>query len=409
MFLKRFLYNLLPTPLKNGINNLHLKDFIQQLGKEKRETAVIERLKKQEEIHVVFIAMSVAFWKYDELFKLMLQHKKFKPIVLLQPRITDLKETQNVHIEQMEKFFKERNFPYVKDFKSIKSDIVFYAQPYKNSVPECLRPYNLKDKLTCYVPYAFFISNYSWAYNSMLHKLAWKCFYPTELHKINAKEICYNQGKNVEIVGYSLYDQFKTEVKTDPWRSKDKKRIIWAVHHSILNDDLAECSTFLKYAEFMKTFAIENQNLEIAFKPHPHLKEHLYKHEDWGKEKTDAYFDFWKNSSNTFFAEGNYIDLFKTSDAMIHDCGSFTVEYLYVNKPILYIGNERDKILCNFGKMAMEANYTLNDFSIEEFIDTLHIDKKNQVRTEFLQKYLIPPNNKTFSQNILDLLEGYLK
>ena len=101
--------------------------------------------------------------------------------------------------------------------------------------------------------------------------------------------------------------------------------------------------------------------------------------------------------------------MFKTSDAMIHDCGSFTVEYLYVNKPILYIGNERDKILCNFGKMAMEANYTLNDFSIEEFIDTLHIDKKNQVRTEFLQKYLIPPNNKTFSQNILDLLEGYLK
>ena len=101
--------------------------------------------------------------------------------------------------------------------------------------------------------------------------------------------------KNVEVVGYSLYDQFKTEVKTDPWQSKDKKRIIWAVHHSILNDDLAECSTFLKYAEFMKIFAIENQNLEIAFKPHPHLKEHLYKHEDWGKEKTDAYFDFWKN------------------------------------------------------------------------------------------------------------------
>ena len=40
MFLKRFLYNLLPTPLKNGINDLHLKDFIQQLGKEKRETAL---------------------------------------------------------------------------------------------------------------------------------------------------------------------------------------------------------------------------------------------------------------------------------------------------------------------------------------------------------------------------------
>lgn len=409
MFLKRFLYNLLPAPLKNGINNLHVKDFIQQLGKESREKRIIEKLKKQDEIHVVFIAMSVAFWKYDELFKLMLQHKKFKPVILLQPRTCDTEEIQNTHIEQMERYFGQRNYPYAKNFKLIKSDIVFYAQPYKHSVPEYLRPYNLNNKLTCYVPYAFFISNYSWAYNSMLHKLAWKSFYPTELHKINAKEICYNRGKNVEVVGYSLYDQFKTEAKTDPWQSQGKKRIIWAVHHSVLADDLSECSTFLNYAEFMKNFAIENQNLEIAFKPHPHLKEHLYKHEDWGKEKTDAYFDFWKQNTNTFFAEGSYIDLFKTSDGMIHDCGSFTVEYLYVNKPILYIGNERHNILCNFGKMAMEVNYTLNDFSIEDFIKNLDSDPKKKCRTEFLKNHLVPPNNKTFSQNILDILEDTFK
>lgn len=416
------IYDLLPSPLKDLQNNLRLKDRLLLLGKGKREQKAIhkirEKIQEGKTVQVAFFAMSVSFWKYDELFKLMLQDKRYSPCVVLTTRPIDEPEIQKMHLQKMQEFFCSKNFP-CKTILDFEPDILFYAQPYKNSVQEEFRAYNFTDKLICYVPYAFFISNYRWAYDAQVHNLAWKLFYPSELHRQNARELAFNKGANVDVVGYPLADKFTTPVQDDPWKIQDRslKRIVWGVHHSILSDDLADCGTFLKYALSILNLAQEKTDCQFAFKPHPHLKEHLYKHPDWGKERTDAYYAEWDRHSNTFLVEGNYIDLFKTSDALIHDCGSFTVEYLYVDKPVLYIGNERSRILCNFGKRAMEANYTLDDFSVRAFIDRVVLanssesspsDTKKNFRKEMLRNYLLPPNGKTFAQNIMDVLERAL-
>jgi hypothetical protein len=55
---------------------------------------------------------------------------------------------------------------------------------------------------------------------------------------------------------------------------------------------------------------------------------------NWGSEKTTAYYDKWDNLDNGQFKSGDYVDLL-TSDALIHDCGSFMAEYLVVGKPAL--------------------------------------------------------------------------
>lgn len=414
------IYDLLPAPLKDLQNNLRLKDRLLLLGKAKREQKAIrkirEKLREGKTVQVAFLAMSVSFWKYDELFRLMQQDRRYSPYVILTTRPLDEPEIQQMHLQKMKAFFAERGFP-CKTLQDCEPDILFYAQPYKNSVQEEFRAYNFTDKLICYVPYAFFISNYRWAYDAQVHNLAWKLFYPSELHKQNARELAFNKGKNVEVVGYPLADKFTAPIQSDPWKIKNRqiKRIVWGVHHSILSDDLADCGTFLKYAHSMLELARKSTDCQFAFKPHPHLKEHLYKHPDWGKDRTDTYYAEWDQAPNTFLVDGNYIDLFKTSDALIHDCGSFTVEYLYVDKPVLYIGNERSRILCNFGKKAMEANYTLDDFSIEEFIDKAvaangytAADTKKNIRREMLENDLLPPNGKTFAQNIMDILKRTL-
>ena len=72
----------------------------------------------------------------------------------------------------------------------------------------------------------------------------------------------------------------------------------------------------------------------MVFKPHPMLKSKLFRTK-LGKAKTDDYFHFWETQSNTQFNDGEYIELFKQSDAMIHDSGAFLAEYIFTDKPSL--------------------------------------------------------------------------
>jgi CDP-glycerol glycerophosphotransferase (TagB/SpsB family) len=148
--------------------------------------------------------------------------------------------------------------------------------------------------------------------------------------------------------------------------------------------------------------------IQIAFKPHPMLRENLNKLESWGKQKTDEYYELWNKLPNGQLNEFEYTDLFMTSDAMIHDCGSFSVEYLYTGKPVMFLVND-EKITDRYneiGKLAFEVLYHgRSDHEIVSFIEQTVIgghDSMNEKRGNFFNEYIKPPNGKTASENIVD-------
>ncbi len=416
LLLKKIHILLFPKWLRIALGKLRIKDCLMIRKREKDFPIIIERLKKKEKIQVVFFTMSVGFWKYDSLFRLMQKHSRFEPIAVFTANQKEKPEFQKKNLENLRDFFKNKSFYFQENMNNLNPDILFYTQPYRNIFSDDFSIYHFTDKLLCYIPYSFFISNYSWAYDLPLHNEAWKLFYPTEIHRENAKQLAFNRGKNVCVTGYPLADFFlnRKHHPENQWKLKNNslKRVIWAVHHAIFDRDLSDCSTFLDYYDvFPKMAQRYKDQVQFIFKPHPLLKKQLYQHPEWGPEKTDSYYDSWKNGENTNLIEGEYLDLFLTSDALIHDCGSFTVEYLYSQKPLLYIGNERSAILCPFGKRAMEVNHTLPEISIEAFIEKIILngeDDKKKVRETFFEKYLLPPNGKTVAQNILDEIETSL-
>lgn len=147
--------------------------------------------------------------------------------------------------------------------------------------------------------------------------------------------------------------------------------------------------------------------LQIAFKPHPRLKSELYKHPDWGKERTDEFYAFWENSPATQLETGDYIDLFKTSDALIHNCGSFTAEYLYLNKPVAYITRNLAGIKTDmnaFGAACQDAHYIVDSpEEIRRFIDEVVLNGRDSMepqRVELLQTVLRTPNGNSVARNI---------
>ena len=151
------------------------------------------------------------------------------------------------------------------------------------------------------------------------------------------------------------------------------------------------------------------EDISIVFKPHPLLMTKLY--QVWGQERTDDYYARWAYGKNTQLVTGDYISLFINSDAMIHDCGSFTIEYLYTKKPVMYLINDEHHSdqLNEFDKMAFNLHYKGRcEDDIESFINNVikGIDKMKNERLKFYDDYLIPPNGTSASDNIIHAILG---
>lgn len=403
------------------IYEAHIKYFVIAF----KQWLYIQKLRRKDHINVVFFPMNVAMWKYQGIYDLLKKDKRFNMHVFLAPAATFSYDARCKDIEKMRAYFNGHNVPYV-DFKLeegkepvdvysvVNPDILFYAQPYEGAVDECYRFFNFENKLLCHIPYGAYSGNAnSYNYNMHFNNVAWKLFYPKEESKELAKKYAYSRGRNVVVVGYPGMDDYITPAKSDPWKIKDKviKRIIWAPHFTIIEGvGFAQRSNFLNMAEFMQQLAKDySDKITIAFKPHPRLYSELERHPEWGEERTREYYDFWKNCPTAQLETGDFVDLFKSSDAMIHDCGSFTIDYLFFNKPVLYDNPDIEgakETGDETGKAAYDAHYRVSsNEDIKRFIDDVVLvgnDPMKAKREEYYKKYLLPPNGKSVAQNIYD-------
>lgn len=384
---------------------------------------LVLRLRNKKRINVVFYAMSLSQWRYQHLYEMLLKHPKFNPSIVICPAITYPKLQQFNDTKLLSEYFDARNIHYVVaenvngdilDVQNILSpDILFYPQPYHGYYPKKLAYSKFWYKLLCYNPYAFWISPGDWGYNLRFHNLAWKLFYPTELHYKDAQKYSFIKGRNMEIVGYPTADDFLQDNHKDIWRAQpvNKKRIIWAPHFTVVPSDYVKQSTFLQLSEFMLELAQKySDQIQFVFKPHPRLFTELCKHPEWGEAKARDYYTLWETMDNTQIEIGEFVDLFMTSDAMIHDCGSFSVEYHYSENPVMYIAQNFEEQVADkndFGKLAMNLHYvgkTKED--IINFIDNVVLNGEDPIkpqRQQFKHEYLLPPNGKTVAENTMNV------
>ena len=416
--MKNLIKSLIPQWIINWMKHYKINQF------QSRYPEILKKLRRKEKIKVAFFLLHSAVWKDDQVFQLMLEDDKFDPIIVICPTIVVEGGFLMEDMKQAEEFVRSKKYPYVMtlDFetgkwldvkKEIKPDIVFFTNPHKLTKDEyCI--YNYTESLTCYVPYNFGNSHlFEMFHNQLFHNLLWRLFAETDIHKQFSIDVALNKGVNVVTTGFPGTDIFldKDYIPQNPWKTSKKplKKIIWAPHHTIDdNESFLGFSSFLVYADYMPELVDKYKDqVQFAFKPHPRLKPKLYHYPDWGKEKTDDYYNTWNRLSNGQLEEGDYVDLFLTSDAMIHDSGSFLIEYLYVDKPVLR--TDRDDAITDrlnkFGVMAYDVHYharTKED--IEAFVKNVIAgnDEMREAREQFKQKYLIPPNNQSASKNIFD-------
>lgn len=382
------------------------------------------RLRYKSKINVVFFAMSLAQWRYQGLYDLLKTCSKFDLHIVICPSSTISSIQQDIDIKVLVDYFDKKNIKYViakkgKDDvvdirKDLSPDILFYPQPYHGYYPDKLAYGNFLDKLLCYCPYAFWIGSGDWSYNLRFHNIAWKLFYPTGLHLQDAKRYSFVKGRNMEIVGYPTADDFLKDYHQDIWKPQknNKRRLIWASHFTIVSSGYVKQSNFLSLSEVMLELAeTYSDRVQFVFKPHPRLYSELCRYPSWGEDRANEYYRKWAEGENTQLETEEFVDLFMTSDAMIHDCGSFAVEYHYSENPVMYIATDFDKQFEDkneFGKIAMNLHYVGKEKQdIIDFIENVVLkgdDPLKPKRQQFKQDYLLPPNGKTVAENTMDVL-----
>ena len=382
----------------------------------------INRLKSRKKLKVAFIYLLESNWKCDSVYKAFERHFRFDPVVVICPFFSDGMERCFSEIENAKKLCVKNGYSYYNtfddkrniwlDFKSeIKPDIVFFSTPHNHSKKEYQIKYFL-DTLTCYIPYSIRTDHLvDLQFNGYFHNLVWLNLYETETHRKMAERFARNRGFNVEIVGYPTIDLLAEETEE---KNKYYKTIIWAPHWTIPKTDLNR-SCFLTYYDFFLSLPVIMKNrVRVVFRPHPLLKSTLYRTQGWGRTRTDEYYNKWSNTEGLSISTGEYIDIFKKSDVLVHDSVSFLAEYLATGKPAIFTKREQDidPDFNEFGKICLSAHYIVRSVPelqarLEDMLFKRNLDSKRKLRQSILTRHM-NIGGRTAAENIVQAISSRL-
>lgn len=380
---------------------------------------LLKRVRQKKVVRVAFEAYNVSMWKYHSLYKAMENDSRFEPFVVLTPSPSRNDYVREKDLQDMKRVFTNRGYKlYPKIIRyslcfeeKLPADIIFFCQPYSFD----RFSFRLKDYLYAHSSYGFStVTNQRWCEDTILKNIAFLYATESKLSIEDSKNITIVHGKNRIYTGYVFGDELINPIDTEKidWKLSEKnlKKIIWAPHFSIAQDHVLHLSNFLEMSSYMVDIAKKYKDVvQFAFKPHPYLFNQLCKTEGWGETKALEYYDLWRNMENTQLEDGLYANLFNSSDAIIHDCASFKVDWLYTQKPGFYVMRaESDDKINQIGNESLLCYYrgdTRED--IENFITNVVLNGKDSLeeqRNKFFNKYLISPNSKSAALNIIDEL-----
>ena len=387
-----------------------------------KHTELARQARGKAAVKVLFIALHRSVWKTDEVFQAMQADPVFDPAILIVPTLNRDQSWADAEQERALSFFEAKGYPTtcvsqsegpesgILQVQQLAPDLVFFTNHHTLTYPKLYR-HLLENYLTCYVPYSASVSRFNdhqTQYNQNFHSEVWRIFAPHSVAEGNYRAVQAIAGRNVTTTGYPAFEPLvaSSDIAADPWRPLGRKRIIWAPHHTIDMPHLPYAN-FLRYAEHFRDLVERHaDDVQWCFKPHPLLKPKLIKHPDWGARRTEEYFRFWERHRVTQLELGEYVELFRNSDAMIHDSGSFLAEYLYVNKPVMYLWSSPEvmKYFNEFGLQALEVcERADSEADIRRFIGAVLLgdDECSELRRSFLNRHPVSIDCELPSDRIL--------
>ena len=399
----------------------------------------IERIKKQSKIRVAFLTKDSAEWSADALYQSLANDERYEVSVMVAPFFVGSEITVKDTYELAVQYFREKGYrtvPMCKiedqlrfwyhSWEEIqKPDIIFMLNPHYTAFEGSSKVSNFPmQSLIAYIPYGFSLyGNIHDQYNQLSHALCWKIFWESSLDVEISKKYADLGDRNAEMSGYLKMDGFyigDTPDIREIWKipegqdEKQIKKIIYAPHWSI-KEGVTGFGNFDKIYDEMYEYAKNHADTTSwIFRPHPMLRAGVVVYGVFQSEQEfDDYMRKWDELPNAKVVErGEYLDVFRTSDALVGDSISFLGEYQYTHKPLLLL-TRKENTFDDFGKKLLPILYTApgDDFeAIAGFIQKVVIEQQDEMydqRKQFFDMYLDyrKQNGKLACEYIKELLD----
>jgi len=371
---------------------------------------------KHRQLNVIFLVSEKQKWGYQQLYEAMLKDKNFNPIIVASCIKSKYKYSDNqaCSVDDNYEFFKSKNINVVKgyvdgkyvDLQTFNPDIVFYQQPWE--IAEIHLPIIVsKFALCCYCSYSIASTFIGSKRNKEFFYTLWKYFLAHECMKKEYADWMKYNHESLYVTGHPKLDVFNKNNQLAP--VKNKHFVIYAPHFSVGKTSL-NFATFDWSGKFMLEYAKSHPEINWVFKPHPQLRRHFIQTHYMTEDELNEYFAEWEKIGMVC-NEGNYFDIFKSSDAMITDCGSFCVEYFFTGKPLLHCISSNSKPHSALNQLVNKNHYSIfNQETLKAYLDEIVI-KKNDFLKEArdLAVKEIFPDTLNSSENIINYLKSELE
>lgn len=251
--------------------------------------------------------------------------------------------------------------------EAIRCDLVFIQQPWGMQD----LPRRLSGRVrAAYVHYGMpVISNDRMQFGLPdFHPWLWRHFLPTEAHAEAVRAAPGPRPPEIRVTGHPKFDAYLPPVpprnRVETWPNplgKGRKRVIFAPHHGLEQGSLG-LGTFGWSGAAMLDLARRHPEVDFLLRPHPNMaaglaRSGLMQASDW-----QAYKTAWAELPNAaVFEEGRYWDVFRSSDALITDSGSFLAEYLPTGRPLIRLERDGAAPLNSFGQRLAGGFYRTTD------------------------------------------------
>lgn len=355
------------------------------------QNKILKNIKLKKKINVYFIVSEKEKWSYETLYNYLRKSNRFIPKIIIFPN-NNKNLTLNDSLKRNLNYFKNKNIikgidnknEIIQPNKILKDySIIFYDQPVPQVGNQWLPKKIIKKNLLCYVPYGVKIANSLGEKSHFgldLHHYCWKIFCETSWHKKKFISFVKDKSKVVN-TGHPKLDNLRIKKNLNYKKNflqKFNKKIIWAPHWTINHYLGSNYSTFDKNFDYFLDLKKRYKDTYWFFRPHQRLERQIIDTKFMSIDKQVKYFKEWSSSNSEYYKDINYFKIFLSSDCMITDCGSFLFEYLFTEKPVLFLESKKSNGWNELGQKIYNVYYrATNNKQIDKFINDVIYKKKD--------------------------------
>lgn len=421
---KKRSFSLFSKNIKKTLSNI--KDaqqvFNYHIMNKIKESELRAKIKEGKKVNVFFLIAQPSKFGMETVYETMLKSELFEPYIysIYLDKNTSLDKNFQKQCDINYNYWKERGYRvingYDENYNPIplyehEPDIIFITDPVMFGFTSFNNHIFNWHYLTCYVPYGLSImEDVPYHFNFVSINEMWKVFAPTRFDYNSFINQSDTYGLNTVYFGYPEFDSYNSEINENQIPQKinnNNPTVIYAPHWSIKDYGRNNISTFHLYSKYFLDLLKKYPEINFVFKPHPRLLPRLYDliddKEIMSPEEYQKYIDEWNSAPNGIvLGEVDYIELFKKSSALITDCGSFVLEYLYSGHPCIYLvnpnlrhfGKKKNSFLDKYSLLGQEIlktyNICHNELDIQTNFENIvlkNIDDKKDEREAVLKKY----------------------